>query len=122
MAKIKTYQQLRKEWYAKLAKTGFEDAEDDQGRLKVYHAWKFHDKSFDHTPEQMELVQAYYSQAGELLEEFQWEDKTHRKIWELHCEGKTLIEICAGLLKTRCRKLAKSQVDRIIKQYQQYIK
>jgi hypothetical protein len=122
MSKQLTYEQLRRKWYKKLADTGFEDAEDEWGRLHKYHSYKFMDQSFTQTPEQMLITQSYYSQAGELLAEFAWKDKTHRKIWELHCEGKTLLEICAGLKKTRCRKLAKSQVDRIIKQYQQYIK
>lgn len=122
MAKPKTYEELRKIWYAKLEKSGFQDAEDDYGHLKVYHSYKFMDKSFDHTPEQMELVQAYYSQAGQLLEEFKWKDRTHRKVWELHTQGKTLLEISAALPKARCRPLKKSQIDRIVKQYQQYIK
>jgi hypothetical protein len=120
--KEKTYAQLRAEWYKKLEKSGFQDAEDDQGRLKVYHSSKFMDASFTQTPEQMELTQAYYSMAGELLAEFPWKDRTHKTIWEFHCEGKTLLEICALLPTKRRRPLKKSQVDRIIKQYQQYIK
>jgi len=122
MPKELTYNQLRELWYAKLKKAGFQDIEDDKGYLLKYHSYKFADKSFDHTPEQMEIVQAYYSQAGELLEVFAWKDKTHKRIWELHTEGKTLKEISTALKTGRFRKLAKSQIDRVIKQYQQYIK
>lgn len=77
---------LTKLWYGKLKESGFDDIEDTRHKdspLFVWHSLKWQQCS----PEKVEAIQTYYAQANDLLNTYEFENETHRKIWELHCEG-----------------------------------
>lgn len=77
---------LNKEWSQKLKESGFEDAEDrnhPESPLKTWHSFKWKGSP----PAQIEATQAYFAKALEILSIYTFENETHRRIWELHCQG-----------------------------------
>jgi len=85
----KQFKQLQAKWYAKLSKSGFEDIEANDNKLKRYDAEYFLSTSVDKA---METLQ-YYKQCEEFLREHNFFSKSDRGIWRLHCTGMTEEEI-----------------------------
>jgi len=86
------FKALQKEWYAKLAaskdKDGevFKDIEDTTRMDKPLKA--HHNNRFKSIPIESRLAtEAYYEQASSLLRTYKFENRTHKRIWELHCQG-----------------------------------
>lgn len=80
------FKELEREWYQKLAKEGFEDAEDASVEWRPMRAWhSFRFKNI--TPIEIDALDAYYHKAKELLHSYEFESNMHRLIWELHTEG-----------------------------------
>jgi hypothetical protein len=79
-------------WYQKLEESGFEDAENGSipsRPLKEWHNFRFKDEPV----EQILAIRSYYDMAEELLRRFEFKNVIHRRIWELHCEGKNKRQI-----------------------------
>lgn len=77
---------LKQEWYAKLKESGFTDIEDSTRAQSPLKAW--HDRRFKNATDiKVQTSRAYYDRATSLLHTGRFKDKTHRRIWELHCEG-----------------------------------
>ena len=57
----KDFQKLQAQWYDKLKKTGFEDAEQSNGALKCWSATKFKDTS------RVKAKEEYFRLAGHFL-------------------------------------------------------
>ncbi len=77
---------LKKEWYKKLKDAGFEDCENtahSHNPLKKWHSFKWAKVS----KEKLELTEAYYQRARELLETYHFSESIHKTIWEFHSEG-----------------------------------
>lgn len=105
MAKPKTYEQLKSEWYAKLKKKGFNDIEDNQGRLKEYHSHKFLKNASHHSLEEYKMMSSasikhisnayreskeqYYYMAEHFFNSHKFESKLDAAVWELHSQGFT---------------------------------
>lgn len=84
--KTKEFKSLEKEWYRKLAKEGFDDAEDtskDYRPLVAWHSFRFSKT----TVTQRDALDLYYHRAKELLSTYEFKCNIHRLIWELHSEG-----------------------------------
>lgn len=101
---------LKKIWYRKLEDSGFDDAENtshpDQP-LKTWHSFKFKDAL------KLTETSTYYLKAIQLVDTYDFDNSTHRKIWELHCEGYSKRKIEKEI--TECDPTYKrSQIETII--------
>lgn len=105
--KTEEFKLLKKEWYEKLEKNGFKDIEKTTVNTTWLDAW--HNFRFKGIPIVQRIsTEDYYHWAQGILFTYLFKNKTHRLIWELHCEGKSRRQI-AGLIKneTPCYKPAK---------------
>lgn len=105
--------ELQSKWYKKLAKEGFDDAENFSYKDRPLHAWHRNILNTVTTIE-VELVIEKYDRAQDLLHRFDFKTEIHKKIWELHCEGLSRIAIekaIAHLANT----YKQSQIRNIIK-------
>lgn len=113
MAKKKTFEQLKAEWYGKLKRSGFKDIEDDQGRLIAYssdfHKPPTHDIrlytiiSSNGINELTALARSsseeYFRLAEHFLNSYDFPSIRHRLVWELHTNGISERRISVQLLK-----------------------
>lgn len=87
--KTSEFKNLEKEWYQKLAKDGFEDAENaavnwnGDRPLKAWHSFR----SVEPLHTQKQALYDYYDRAKEILDTYEFKSNMHRWIWELHCKG-----------------------------------
>lgn len=86
----KEFKKLQKEWDAKLKNSGFDDAEQRDGRLKVWHNHYFTNR---HSPDQFITQEIYYRIATDLLTEYKFANDKEKLIWRLHAEGLPYREI-----------------------------
>lgn len=104
--------ELFKEWNQILEETGFKDAEnfslEGEPLLKCWHSQKWNNNE---DKRKVEETLNYLSLASNLLKDFPFESDTHKKIWELHCEGISSRKIAAFLNK---KDFTKSPVHAII--------
>lgn len=92
--------QLKTKWDDKLESSGFEDIEQDDGRLKLWAAHYF--KSRFKNPSDLEFQkakEAYYRRASQFLFEHDFTDKRAKRIWELHSKGVSIRSIVIILKK-----------------------
>ena len=109
-----SYRETQKIWYAKLKKGGFKDIEDQNGFLKE---WDFNFFRNQFNSVEYEATLGYFAQAREILISYSFKNETHRKIWELHCEG-----LSERSIAFRIRKYKKSMIHYIIDHIAQQIK
>lgn len=84
--KTNEFKNLEREWYLRLQKEGFKDAEDttkDHRPLNEWHSFRFAAKS----QLRLESAKDYYARAKDLLELYPFKSEMHRWIWELHSKG-----------------------------------
>jgi len=95
---MKPSKQLIKKWYDKLAKSGFEDIEDNLGYNNVlrHHASDFGGQD----AELVSYKQEYYYLATQYLNLNKFESTIEQKIWELHSDGETVRGIAKQLKKS----------------------
>jgi hypothetical protein len=118
---------LQKQWYAKAAASGFKDIEtdDDVPLLKEWDSMRFQkghdykDNTVHHQVESrfldFESTQRYYELAGHLLHSHRFESATHKRIWELHSEGKTVREILVSIRRMKPTYKSLSSVHEVIR-------
>jgi hypothetical protein len=111
--KSKEFKALQSKWYRKLEKEGFEDVEDGEKYLKQYHSHYFQDH---YKVNGFTSKQRYFQLASHFLHDHQFPSKTDRKIWEMHSEGATLIEI------QQVTKISKITLAKKIHYYASFIK
>lgn len=90
---------LKKIWDKKLAKSGFEDAEAENGTLKRHHGYDFRRKR--RTAMQMAHQATYYHRAQDMLNWYTFDTSTEKKLWAMHAEGATCREIATALKTNR---------------------
>lgn len=112
---------LQKQWYAKLAASGFQDIETPNGLLKDWDSLRFSKPSTANSSQQVEATRKFYSRAEHFLYSFRFPNKIHRRLWELFSKGHSLEEIVSKLATEDRKSLSKSQVSRILLQYRQFI-
>lgn len=88
----KDFKKLQKEWYEKIKKEGFVDAEDTENPhrpLKSWHSFKFYapDKNQKLYFISMDSAEEYYKRARHLLVDYKFDKEIHKRIWTLHSEG-----------------------------------
>ena len=98
--KPRTYEELRDDWYQKLAKSGFVEIENVKAdNLKQHHANRFYNSQ--PAPEVWQARQEYYTMAEHFLNEFQFENKLESVIWEYHVNAISIANIVKTINKTR---------------------
>ena len=110
MPKPLNFKQLQKKWNDKLKASGFEDAEDNNGNLKVWHN---HLYTREAAPVKLKAKEEYYRVAGFFLHDYEFETSKERKIWELHSEGKAFRTIGKKVREP------KSEVHRVVTRLKQ---
>lgn len=107
------FKKLQKEWYKKVESCGFINIENWEKDRRPLIAW--HDHRFRRACTlQRTSTQSYYDWAQNLLLSYSFKNKTHRKIWELHCEGKSKRQIAAAI-KNYKKSYKREQIGNIIK-------
>lgn len=91
------FKKLQREWYRKLKKSGFEDAEQDEVNLNQWSTYIKH----RHTPSEFQAQQEYFQLAGQFLHNYRFLDDRDKQIWTLHSEGLTISEICKVITDPR---------------------
>jgi hypothetical protein len=89
----KAFKKLQKTWYAKLAKSGFEDAEDSEKEHSPLKRWDNHYFFRRYSPTTFEAKRAYYDTASQWGATYAFPYAIDREIWSLHCEGYSIREI-----------------------------
>lgn len=95
----KDFKKLQNKWYKKLAKTGFQDIEEDHHgsqKLKHYCSNYFW---IQYKPERFNARAEYFVAAGHFLYSYKFESELEKRIWLRHSEGETIIGIVAILRK-----------------------
>lgn len=115
----KSFKALKKKWYAKLEKSGFEDIEQNEDYLKQYTSTKFYrgrqnGKDFEELMFLNESKETYYRLAGHFLNDYEFADAKEKRIWALHSEGESFVDI-AEAIRNRHNKANKDSVNRVIK-------
>ena len=106
---------LKNEWYQKLRETGFEDIEREVGGLQVFHGRKNRLSEILNIPYEVRLAkEQYFRVLSQILsdEKTEFYSENHRKIMELHLEGKTQVAISkeVGFCVRHIRRIIKSYV------------
>jgi hypothetical protein len=109
--KPKTYQELKTYWYKKLAKSGFEDIENDKQQLKQSSS-KFSEAVVVRT---WSAKSEYYSMAGQFLHSYKFKTPLERIVWEYHANGISIRDIADTLNKVKRQKLKKDKIFAILK-------
>lgn len=78
------FKKLKAQWDKKLKESGFEDIEQADGNLKIWHSTIFKNKFYK---PRSEAKIEYYRLAGQLLWSYTFKSKNERDVWALHCEG-----------------------------------
>lgn len=119
----KQFQTLKAQWYRKLARAGFNDIETETGELKKPNRPALRAataiRPFDLSSKRHDIVsqlseaarREYYRLAGHCLWDKRFESKLDKKVWALHCEGRTLKEI--GVTINRSPSAVQSRVTRM---------
>jgi hypothetical protein len=104
------YEKLRDVWYAKLAKSGFVDAEQDEEYLKQGSSAR----AYLQRPTWRHQVE-YYQMATDMLNTYKFASKVEQVIWEYHANGISTRDIATTLNKVRKKKILRMTVWRIVR-------
>ena len=113
--KSREFNVLLAEWNKRLEAEGFVDIETTDLPVRTLNAWHNHRwrrKSLSR--ERFQDIEEYFQLATELIELFPFESETHRHIWILHCEGKTVRQIAMEINQWKIKKSTVSNVIRMI--------
>lgn len=112
-----SYKQEKAKWYKKLKKSGFDDIERDEHRLKVNTLDRIGRNTFsrvDYTSDQLsqerltakivhDAKQEYYYKAEHFLNSHKFESEKERVIWEYHANGLSIRDIVKVLNKAKIK-------------------
>lgn len=107
----KEFLALQKHWDKKLADSGFEDAENRDGKLKEWSKSTYARRTIADVS--MESKQEYYRAAGQFLYSHRF-SAFERKVWELHSEGISMRHIVKTLKDKHSIETYKRQVHETI--------
>lgn len=103
------FKRIEKTWAAKLKKSGFEDIEQADGNMKVWHSRLFMNS---YNVNIRESKETYYRLTSQFLNDHVFESKLEYTIWAHHCEGRGRREI-TRLIRTKEHKVRKI-LDKLI--------
>ena len=109
------FKKLNATWKKKLEKSGFEDKEQDENRMKNWDSSV--QLRYDH--HKFESIEEYYRQAGWFLNEHEFPSKWHQKIWEMHANGATIEETSRVMKSCKFKVHNKTAIYRELKKLTQ---
>ena len=104
------FNKLQAKWYAKLAKSGFEDVEFDETHFKRGTAAI--DQRYGGP---IESKIQYYQMATYFLNDYDFKDKIQEIIWEYHANGMSARSISETLNRVRRKKIDPQTVWTVIR-------
>lgn len=122
MAKPLTPQQLKKLWDKKLKQSGFEDIEDDQGRLKEWSSRAWRNNEHENLQDTAAAKLEYYNMCTTFLNEHPFESRLEQVIWEYYTEGISYRNIAKLLKKAKIKKTNRTTVMYIIRRLEATMK
>ena len=117
-------EKLKKKWYAKLKKLGFNDIEQDEDNLKSWDSQRFliNNRHYGNRAANHQSRADYYYYAGHFLNNHKFEKEIHKVIWEEHTNGVSVRDISEKLNKDRAYDVSHETVRSIIKHYREIMK
>lgn len=113
------FNKLKDKWYAKLERTGFHDIELKSGHLENNST---SGGTIDPRRVTWESQAEYYQMATDFLNDWQFEDRIERIIWEYRANGLSPRSIAKTLNKVRRKKINYITVWRMIKRLETEMK
>lgn len=112
--KKQTFKQLQDKWYAKLEKSGFVDIENDRGLKHYSTSLANYRREYSHRNEHWKHTTEYYILAEHFLNEYKFDTKFQRNVWEYHSSGISIRDIVLLFKKVRI-KTDRNELHKIIK-------
>lgn len=128
-----TFEQEKDWWYRRIALKGFEDIEQPDGMLKVWHSRLythhfFSAKGFTGAKRRIDdeaaVFQAkcdYWRLAEHMLVDHKFNSSQEKKIWKLHSDGLSIREIVDELNKKKISGFYKNKVHKIINDIERFM-
>lgn len=111
--KAESFADIQKKWYAKLKKSGFEDAERPEGdRFALKNPSEACKRDIVIKDYYAKLE--YYSMARKFIHDYKFESNLEKVIWEYHSEGVSVRNIAKLLKKVKVMKPNKDNVALIV--------
>lgn len=99
--KLSDFDKLKAKWYKKLEKSGFEDIESSEDRLKSYSNKFARKDEYMNSVDTWETKAEYYYIAEYFLNTHKFNSKLEKSIWEYHANGISVRNIVNILKKVR---------------------
>jgi hypothetical protein len=114
----KDFEKLKKKWYDKLKKSGFQDIESADGQnLTTWSSKIFKQSAGDAWYQDKEVYyqsrEEYFRMAGAFFWDYGFQNKLEKSIWELHMQGTSIRDIVT-IFKKKNIKVYRRQVHEII--------
>ncbi len=93
----KKFKRLEQTWYDKLKSEGFVDIENTKDRDRRLREWDFNFFRNKFVAVKYETTLAYYNQGRQILTTYSFKTEMHKRIWELHIEGRSERQIAVTL-------------------------
>jgi len=116
--KPNSYEALRKIWYKKLSKSGFNDIEMPDGRFKGLSTEFTRDRAV-YQYGGLEAKAEYHRLASWLLHEHEFESTIEHVIWEYHVNGLSIRDITQTLKKAKIKKTNRDFVHKVLQKLKQ---
>lgn len=116
--KSTSYSALKKIWYAKLKKSGFNDIEMPDGDLKG-RSTEFSRDRATYQYGGLEAKGEYNRLANFFLQEHEFASRLEKTIWEYHVNGLSIRNISTVLKKAKVRVTNRDFIHQIIKRLKQ---
>lgn len=117
---------LKRKWYEKLKRSGFDDIEQDENYLNTGASNPFSRKAKGETYKDKEVFyksrEEYYRLAGQFFWEYPWSSRKEQLIWELHKEGTSIRDIVLELKRKRFKAHRRAVHETIQRLKQEMIK
>jgi len=110
----KEFKDLQKEWYQKLADTGFVDLEQHELHSRRYRSSGVK-KYGKYSQEWNDSKAEYYNLAGKFLNEYRFRNRIQKVIWEYHTNGISTRDIADILNRTNVVKTNRTYVWEIVR-------
>jgi hypothetical protein len=116
-----SFEKLKKEWYTKLKKEGFEDIERHESAT---FALKSSSNKFNTADVARDYYakSEYYSMARKFLHDYKFSSNLEKVIWEYHTEAISARDIAKLLVKVKVIKPNKDNISQIIARLAQEMK
>jgi hypothetical protein len=115
MSQPDNFKALQKAWYKKLRDEGFDDIEQDEENLKVWHSHFFANRLKNrHTQSSWASKEEYFRVAGQFLHDHEFLDPLDKAVWELHANGLPVTKIVDELRSRRPKIKTKKKITPLL--------